>query len=627
MSDYYNSQRRATSASSGRRVRSGFGGMPHLLLDESPFDHRDYAMAAVPSPLIPATTSRNVEVEDISPLPYVVAWPNNYHPQHQNSSSAASVVSGITMEEDLFSGVVPTQTQSGEDATIFAALRQEEDDDNVVDETLWEETAATLLSQLMEDGQGGGDSDKVEVSDSMDVSIGSLPCAKTNNTSVRMASHYNSAIQCSQITKSCEIQSQRQMTTTATTTRMANKKSTHKRQVTASTVGSLCYSQSSAAPSSFASALTGPSDDDEEEEDDDDDGWWNNHEESPMIDAHPKQQDHRPTISITMDTFDLDHLNFLHEDGHSPEDEECESKGELQIVKQLRKNARSLYWLQLTTPIQDVNRLAMAMVGNTSVRNVTIYPSAMQPLKCSQQMQLIESICQLPSLTNLIVFQDGGNLFLDPLNRYRPPLTRLTLYKLDLDKSNIVRLTSLLKGLATLEELSLEKYHGSEGDKLLSVMAKVVPSLPSLAKLTLTPARSVQRSSKGSWDLFRALKQNTSITTLSLQGGEDCMDQACIDQLAETLTVNATLHTVKLSGFWRSRDAFWKRFDTKSQERINYFLKLNQSGVRKLQLDTSVSLERLRDVLISNKDHLDHVFYLLHNHPSMVTRSQVIGKS
>ena len=335
----------------------------------------------------------------------------------------------------------------------------------------------------------------------------------------------------------------------------------------------------------------------------------------------PDRTESPPKIRITLDDFDIDHLSFLQDDAYNEDDDEEESceDSEKWIVKHLEKNSSFLYWLQLTTELTEPQRLIQALQGNVTVRNATVYPAVFQELSLADRKALVEAICQIQNLQNLIVFQDCGNYFLEPLIKYQPPLRRLTLYKLDIaEEWRLSLLPLLLRKFPNLEELSIEKYKGTEGGKLLMVMTGVLPTLSCLKTLSLTPAKNVKISSTSSFCFFRALTNNTTIRTLSLQGSEESINQTCINELIKALQTNSTIEEIKLTGFWRSRDAFWKKFDPSSKDQVNYYLKLNQAKIRNLQLDVNASFVRLRSAMVSNKNNLDHIYYLLSNNPSMV---------
>ena len=332
-------------------------------------------------------------------------------------------------------------------------------------------------------------------------------------------------------------------------------------------------------------------------------------------------------VRITLDDFDIDHLSFLQDDAYDDDGENSSSEGEEDscedserwIVKHLEKNSSFLYWLQLTTELKEPQRLIQAMAENDTIRNATVYPAVFQELSLEDKNSLVAAICKIPKLQNLIVFHDCGNLFLGPLIKFQPPLRRLTLYKLDIPEEQLLsQLPRLLRKFPYLEDLAIEKYKGVEGGQLLLVMAGVLPTLPQLKTLSLTPAKNVQISKTGTFCFFRALANNRSIQTLSLQGSEDSIDQTCIHELINTLRVNFTLEDIKLTGFWRKQDAFWKRFEPKSKEQITFYTKLNQAGIRNLQLDVNISFESLQSTLVSHKDNLDHLYYLLLNNPAMV---------
>lgn len=348
----------------------------------------------------------------------------------------------------------------------------------------------------------------------------------------------------------------------------------------------------------------------EEEEDDDDclDLWPASSDEVREAIAPPvKSTNSTRNVCVKLEDFDFDHLTIYQD---SVFENDPSENSEAWITKKLEGNAPELYWLQLTTEFVDPKHLILAMQGNTAVRNVTVYPCALQGLSQSDQKLLVDSICRLENLQNLIVFHDCGSCFVDPLIRHRPPLTRLTLYKLDFAKEMLLsRLAILLLGLPELEELSLEKYRGTEGDKLLQICSKVLPSLHRLRNLSLTPAKGVKMSTEGPRILFKALCENNTVRTLSLQGSEESIDQGCINALRRSLRTNSTLEEIKLTGFWKNEEDFWKRFTPKSRIQIQYFLELNKSGIRSLQLDINADFETLTNAMTrhSNKIGRAHV--------------------
>jgi hypothetical protein len=260
------------------------------------------------------------------------------------------------------------------------------------------------------------------------------------------------------------------------------------------------------------------------------------------------------------------------------------------------------------------------MRSKPHIRNVTVYSCALQSLGSEEKTGLVDAICQLPNLKTLIVFQDCGSLFLDPLIRYSPSLTRLTLYKLDFVGENILhKLIMLVAGQPMLEELSLEKYSAKDTAKLLRALSGVVLNTTSLKTLCLTPARKVKVCAEGLLALIKAFKKNNTVKSLGLQGSEEGIDLKCVQVLASILEDNnTTLGDVKLTGFWRSEEDFWKRFPNKLTDQVHFYLNLNKSGVRTLQLDVNANLATLKNALTKNRDNLDVIFFLLLNNPVLV---------
>jgi len=340
-------------------------------------------------------------------------------------------------------------------------------------------------------------------------------------------------------------------------------------------------------------------------------------------------------ICVTLEDYDMDHLTLLQDEAFNfqynfgddsdgmtlttdDEEESCQDS-EKWIIANLEKQSSFLYWLQLTTELKNPQRLIRAMQGNTTIRNATVYPAVFRGLSTLDRTTLVTVLCQIPNLQNLIVFQDCGNYFLEPLTQHAPPLRRLTLYKLDIvNDQELSLLSRLLQSLPVLEELELEKYKGPEAEQLLNIMSGVLPALPTLKTLSLTPAKNVMISSVSFCRFLCALMHNKSIKTLSLQGSDKSIDQTCINELVKALRVNSTLEDVKLSGFWKNQDSFWRQFDPRSQQQLDYYLRLNRAGIRHFQLDVNASYSELAGAILSHRENLDHVFYLLSNNPSIV---------
>ena len=331
---------------------------------------------------------------------------------------------------------------------------------------------------------------------------------------------------------------------------------------------------------------------------------------SPTGNVRAKKQ---TSLKVTLDDFNIDHLKIQNE---LCDDEDSCEQGEAWIVKKLEKNSPELYWLQLTTEIEDPNRLVAAMRNNKTVRNATVYPSALKSLATKEKADLVDATCRLPNLKNLIVFQDCGSLFLDPLIRYSPKLTRLTLYKLNFAEPYILhKLIMLIAGLPLLEELNMEKYHAVDTAKLLRAISGIVFNTTSLRSLSLTPARRVKVSSEGLHALINAFNKNNSVKTLHLQGSEAGMDLKNVESLSDVLETNTSLGDVKFTGFFKSEEEFWSRVPSKLTEQIQFHLDLNRSGVRTLQLDVNANLATLKNAMVTNKDNLDVIFYLISNNP------------
>ncbi|CAB9497759.1 expressed unknown protein [Seminavis robusta] len=118
--------------------------------------------------------------------------------------------------------------------------------------------------------------------------------------------------------------------------------------------------------------------------------------------------------------------------------------------------------------------------------------------------------------------------------------------------------------------------------------------------------------------LARCLTQNQTLKVLDLTyetpaGRHPVTEDKGYKALLEMLKVNQIVEVIPTYDLDHDSPVF---------DQIEYYLKLNESGVRRVQLSVNTHYEEFLELLESEGDDLDCVFYLLSKNPSLFRRMQ-----
>lgn len=270
----------------------------------------------------------------------------------------------------------------------------------------------------------------------------------------------------------------------------------------------------------------------------------------------------------------------------SDEDLIPEEPDEEWIVAALLGNRMDYKHLELLLKeIEDFPRLIEAMQMNRIIKNVTIYESFFDAVPTNEEKALLaETVCNLHNLDSLEVYYHSS-FFVEPLERIRPPnLKRLCLMFFPgiPDKSTLIRLTQILK-----------EAKGDDDDD--------------------------NQSNNGNDDeVDSEVSQGMNLESLSLRC--ELMDDEFIEAIANGMATNPTLTTLS---FWGNKTQVSEKGSFASAK-IDFYLKLNQCGIRDLHLLVNATPSEFLDKVVVEHKSTDLVFYLLHSNPSFLSYSTLV---
>lgn len=310
-------------------------------------------------------------------------------------------------------------------------------------------------------------------------------------------------------------------------------------------------------------------------DDDDEDGEWNQwndyDNESFVMHVQSDNDD------------DIDLYQF------SDEDLIPEEPSEEWIVAALLNNRSDFENLELMLEtLEDFPRLIEALQSNRIVKNVTIYEQFFDSLITDVQTEIFaETVCRLQSLQNLKVYYQAG-AFVGPLARIRPPfLKKLSLMFFPDDQPKP-------QTLATLTQILKDGYDSpnepEEGGGDAPTSSTPPPNPSPLDSLSL-------RCNIMNDDFIRAIANgmevNPAITTLSFWGNKVQVSEAGAHDSA----------------------------------RIDFYLRLNQCQIRDVHLLVNATPAEFLDKIVSERESIDLVFYLLQTNPSFLSYSTFLEKA
>jgi hypothetical protein len=163
-----------------------------------------------------------------------------------------------------------------------------------------------------------------------------------------------------------------------------------------------------------------------------------------------------------------------------------------------------------------------------------------------------------------------------------------------------------------LIELELGTYGtgGRVSNRGVTAMASMLPKNNSLEKLCMCCQQGLDDN--GATAIAAALQGNNTLKHLLLEDSDDDVTHRGYEALVEMLQRNTVLETM------------YHENSGNLKLKIDYYLKLNQLGLRNLLLNVNATKKQFLDAAISNQDDLDCVYYLMLMNPSFVSESFII---
>jgi len=268
---------------------------------------------------------------------------------------------------------------------------------------------------------------------------------------------------------------------------------------------------------------------------------------------------------------------------YSDEDLIPEEPDEDWIVAALLNNRLDYDHVELLIKeIENFPRLMEAMQMNRIINNVTIYESFFDAIPTREEMVILaETVCSMQNLESLKVYYQSS-FFVEPLERIRPPkLKRLCLMFFPgiADNGDLVKLSNILR-------------EGKANER--GIVASVGGDIPDTVHHTM------------------------ALESLSLRC--DLMDDTFIQAIADGMATNSSLTTLS---FWGNKTQVSDDGNFASSK-IDFYLKLNQCGIRDFYLMVTVTPAEFLNKLVTERESLDLVFYLLQSNPSFVSYSTLL---
>ena len=292
-----------------------------------------------------------------------------------------------------------------------------------------------------------------------------------------------------------------------------------------------------------------------------------------------------------------------------------------EITTNLLANNPDFSRLELDDSIEDIVGLIQAIHVNKTVREVEVHIEALEGLSRADQLCLADAICNLPELRSLLVYKNSL-FFVEPLLRHRPfLLENLRLCKLDISESSKVDLlVSALESLPSLSSLDVG-FDSTNSDGVLAALTKLKPIYVDLECFRIDyklQEDAITTTVNGDYTLddrivvaiAETIGQSHTLKTLSLPPFS-CTEQ-CYETLIDMLERNYTLERID----------YWVRvcnlYYPDANETIDHLLHLNESGVRRMVRQDTISSAEVMQLVTDKNEDLDSIYHLFSSDPSLL---------
>lgn len=294
-------------------------------------------------------------------------------------------------------------------------------------------------------------------------------------------------------------------------------------------------------------------------------------------------------------------------------------KGVCILSQALEMNTGALKNLELHG--EDLESDAWVAIANMLEKNTSLERFSLFDFKGMDDggaIALAEAMSKNSSLRHLSLENDDdsvsqyGNIAVAQMLGHNSTLVSLCFSSKGLNDDACVAFAAALQGNMTLRELELGTYQGGRvGSRGVSAIANMLPKNSTLQKLCMCCQQGLDDN--GAVSIANGLTHNKTLKHLLIEDGDDAVTHQGYDALVKMLQSNTSLETI------------YHENAGDLKQKMEYFLKLNQSGIRNLLLDVDATRSRFLDFLLSHQEDMDCLHYLIWMNPSFVASALLVG--
>lgn len=226
---------------------------------------------------------------------------------------------------------------------------------------------------------------------------------------------------------------------------------------------------------------------------------------------------------------------------------------------------------------------------------------------------LSNALTQNQTLQSLSVENDDdcvskhGNIVIAQMLQQNAALRCFCFSSRGLSDDVFVAYAEALETNRSLVELELGTYGGGGkvSNRGVTAMANMLPHNNALEKLCMCCQQGLDDN--GAIAIASALQHNNTLKHLLLEDGDDAVTHRGYEALVEMLQQNTVLETM------------YNENSGNLKLKIDYYLKLNQLGLRSLLLNVNATRAQFLDAVVSNHEDLDCLYYMISMNPSFVS--------
>ena len=283
------------------------------------------------------------------------------------------------------------------------------------------------------------------------------------------------------------------------------------------------------------------------------------------------------------------------------------------LTEALEMNTGALKSLELHgEKLETESWIAMAngLERNTSLERFSLFDfkgmDDTGAIALAQALRMNESLRSLSLENDDDSVSEIGNIAMARMLESNSALVSLCFSSRGLNDDACIAFAEALGTNQTLRELELGTYQGGRvGSRGVSAIANMLPRNSSLQKLCMCCQQGLDDN--GAIAIANGLTRNTTLRHLLLEDDDDAVTSKGYEALVTMMQSNTVLNTL-----YHENAGHLK-------VKMDYFLKLNQTGIRTILLNVNATRSEFLDTLVSHQEDLDCVHYMISMNPSFVS--------